>query len=230
VFPRVSVIAKSSSRDVSHAVFGIGEAHDLHWVRAFGVIDNDGRSQREIQTLEKRGVYALPVFSVESIYYHPEIQRRVAERQASVTGDDPSSLISDAIDAALEAIAPHVKRLAERAAERNIRDQVSGHMPTREQIVAAAAIEISVDVPSIVAAAKTELETRLGGRDIAYIISRYPVRETPALSAVASKLGFQNRVQYENAVRKSLVDNPDSLAFVRSLFGALPDDIQKATA
>ncbi len=229
VFPRVSVIAKSSSRDVNHAVFGIRDANDLHWVRAFGVIDNDGRSQDDIRALRRRGVYALPFFSVESIYYHPEIQRRVAERQASVTGADASAQISNAVDAAIEAIKSHAQRLSERAAERNIREQVSRQSPTREQITAGAMINITVDVPAIITAAKTELETRLAARDIAFVVSQYPVRETPALSAIASNLGFQNRVQYENAVRKLLVDDSDSLQFVRSLFGSLPDDIQQAT-
>ena len=229
VFPSVSVIAKSSSRDVSHAVFGIRDANDLHWVHAFGVIDNDGRSQDDIQALRTRGVYALPIFSVESIYYHPEIQRRVADRQASVTGANSSTLISNAIDAALEAIAPHAQRLSERAAELGIRDQVSRQLPTNKQIAAGVPINVSVDVPAIVATAKNELEARLAGRDIEFVISRYPVRETPALGAIASKLGFQNRAQYENAVRKLLVDDGDSLKFVRSLFGSLSNDMRQTT-
>ena len=103
---------------------------------------------------------------------------------------------------------------------------MSRQLPTREQIAQGAPINISVDVPVIIAAAKTELETRLAGRDIAFVISRYPVRETPALGAIASKLGFQNRVQYENAVRKLLLDDGDALEFVRSMFGSLSSDIQ----
>jgi hypothetical protein len=210
-------------------VFGIRDASDLHWVRAFGVIDNDGRTQEDIQALKTRGVYALPFFSVESIYYHPEIQRRIAERQASVTGADPSVLLSSALNAALEAIAPHTLRLSERAAERNIRDQMSRNLPTREQVAAGALINISVDVPAIIATAKSEIETKLAGRDIAFIVSRYPVRETPALGAIASKLGFQHRVQYENAVRKLLVDDGTAVDFVRSLFGSLSSDMQSVT-
>jgi hypothetical protein len=126
-------------------------------------------------------------------------------------------------------IRERLERVSERAAERSIRDQVSRQLPTREKIAAGAMINISVDVPAIIAASKTKLETRLAGRDIAFIISCYPVRETPALGAIASKLGFQNRVQYESTVRKLLVDDGDALGFVRSLFGSLPNDIQQAT-
>ena len=42
IFPNVSIITKSSCRDVEHAVAGIRGADGLHWVHAFGVIDNDG--------------------------------------------------------------------------------------------------------------------------------------------------------------------------------------------
>jgi hypothetical protein len=51
------------------------------------------------------------------------------------------------------------------------------------------------------------------------------VRETPALDTIARKLGFQDRDQYEGAVRKLLMDEADALTFVRSLFGTLARDI-----
>jgi len=48
------------------------------------------------------------------------------------------------------------------------------------------------------------------------------------LTEVARKLGFQNREQYENAVRKLLMDDPTALAFVKSQFGALDAEIASA--
>jgi len=92
VFPSVSIIPKSSCRDVENAVVGIRGASDLHWLHAFGIVDNDRRTQGDIDVLKAKGVYPLSVFSVESIYYHPEVQRRVAERHAVVTGEDATRL------------------------------------------------------------------------------------------------------------------------------------------
>lgn len=57
------------------------------------------------------------------------------------------------------------------------------------------------------------------------IISRYPIRETPALDKIAKELGFQSREQYEGAVQKLLMDDNEALTFVRSLFGTLEADI-----
>jgi hypothetical protein len=60
------------------------------------------------------------------------------------------------------------------------------------------------------------------------MIARYPVRETGALTVIAQKLGFQSRGQYESAVRKLMIDDPDALDFVRALFGTLNADLVAA--
>lgn len=96
VFPNVSIIPKSSCREVENAVVGIQSASDLHWLQAFGIVDNDRRTQADIDHLKAKGVYALSVFSVESIYYHPEVQRRVVERHATVTGEDAATRLANA--------------------------------------------------------------------------------------------------------------------------------------
>jgi hypothetical protein len=45
------------------------------------------------------------------------------------------------------------------------------------------------------------------------------------LDAIAEKLGFQNRKQYEGAVRALLIDDETTVTFVQSLFGTLAADI-----
>jgi ABC-type lipoprotein export system ATPase subunit len=228
VFPSVSVIAKSTCRDVEHAVFGIRDAATLHWVRAFGIVDNDGRTETDINELRSRGVYALSVFSVESIYYHPDIQRRVVERHAAITGEDVSTRLANAKAAAIAAIAPHVRRLSERVVEKTLREHASRHLPRRAEIAAGTPFNISIDVAAAVAAERARLEAALGASDVAAIIARYPVRETPALAEIASNLGFQSRRQYERAVRKLMIDDGEALTLVRSLFGTLAADIDAA--
>jgi ABC-type Mn2+/Zn2+ transport system ATPase subunit len=225
VFKDVSVIARGSSRDVEHAVMGVRGAQDLHWLRAFGIVDNDGRSQGEIDQLKGRGIYALSVFSVESVYYDPEIQRRVAERHAQVTGEQAAALVAAAREAAIAAIGPRVKRLSERVAERSVREEIMRQLPGKEQIAAAAPVKISVDVASLIEAESRRLQALMEAGNLAAIIARYPVRETGALTEVALKLGFRSREQYEGAVRTLLTEDEQARAGVRSLFGSLGADI-----
>jgi hypothetical protein len=225
VFPDVSVIAKGSCRDVARAVLSIRDADPFHWLRAFGLVDNDRRPQIEIDRLKEGGVHALATFSVEGIYYDPEIQGRVARKHAGTTGGDFAKCIVEAKAAALSALSPHVRRLSERAAERRIREEFFAHIPSKDQISTTAPMNVLIDIPKIVGEEHARLQAALSARDLVIILSRYPVRETPALDVIARKLGFQNRTQYEGAVRKLLIDDIDAITFVRSLFGTLPSDI-----
>ncbi|MCA1458075.1 ATP-binding protein [Bradyrhizobium sp. BRP22] len=229
VFPEVSVIAKASCRDVERAVFSIRDADGFHWLDAFGLVDNDSRAQSELDRLKGGGVYSTAAFSVEGVYYHPEIQRRVAERHAATTGDDFNKCFADATSAAITAITPHVKRLSERIAEKRVREEFFAHIPNKAQIAAAESVSISIDVPKIVEAERQRLQNALDAGDLTTVISRYPVRETPALKEIALKLGLQSRDQYEGAVRRLLMDDPNALIFVRSLFGTLAADIAADT-
>lgn len=228
VFPNVSVIAKTTSRDVEHAVFGIRDAEHLHWVHAFGIVDNDGRRNADVAALKERGVYALSVFAVESIYYHPEIQWRVAERHAVVTGGPAATRLGNAKQAALEALSAHIERLSERVAEKKLREAIFEQLPRKADIAAGKPINISLDVASALAVEVGLLRDRVANGDLLAIIERYPVRETGALAQIARQLGFQDRTQYEGTVRKLLMDDASTLTFVKSLFGTLAADIDAA--
>lgn len=221
LFPDVSVVAKASCRDVEHAVAGIRDSEELHWVKAFGLVDSDRRPESELSTLRARGVYALPVICVESIYYHAEIQRRVAERHSSVTGDDPAVRIADAKAAALAVIRPHARRLSERVAEKEIRTRLLEQLPQRAQIASGATITMSVDPMAVVEREIASFSVDVEKGDLSALIGRYPIRETQALSEIARKLGFQGRDQYENAVRKLLLDDTRAIQWLRGLFSEL---------
>jgi hypothetical protein len=213
---------------VEHSVYGIRDAVGLHWLRAFGVIDNDSKIQADIDHLRTRGIYAVPVHSVESIYYDPELQKRVAERSSAVTGADADDLLRRAKLAALESLAPHVQRLSERVVEASLRAELMRQLPRRQDIAAARPIAVTIDVPTVVAAEIARLNGVIAAQNLAGIIARYPVRETPALDRITQALGFQSREQYEGAVQKLLMEDQIALQYVQNLFGTLVADIAAA--
>jgi ABC-type Mn2+/Zn2+ transport system ATPase subunit len=225
VFPNVTVIAKSSCREVNHAVSGIRGASELHWLRAFGIVDNDRRTPEDVSRLKGKGVYAVTVYSVESIYYHPNIQRKLAIRHASVTGENANTLVDAAKRSALAAVAPHVQRLSERAVEKTLRDELDKHWPKQADISAGNPINITIDVAAAVDEEMDVFNQAIAEENLEKIIARYPVRETPVLTEITRKLGFQTRDQYESAVRRLLMDDAAALEFVKSLFGTLTVDV-----
>ena len=85
VFPMVSVIPKGNCHGVEKAVVGARSAETLHWLRAFGIVDSDGLEATEIAAKRKRGVYAMPYYSVEAVYFHPEVIQWIASRMAAST-------------------------------------------------------------------------------------------------------------------------------------------------
>lgn len=181
--------------------------------------------QQISSALRAAGVYALSVYTVESIYYHPEVQRRVVDRHASVTGEDAVTRVAAAKAAALNAVQPHAQRMSARAIEKRIRDQIDAMHPTLAQIATGAQFSITIDVAAELASEVTTFQALFTEQNLERIICRYPVRETPALTHIAVHLGFQDRHQYENAVRKLLMDDETALAFVRNLFGDLHADL-----
>lgn len=225
LFPAVSIVPRASCRDVEQAVAGIRAADGMHWLRAFGIVDGDARPEEDRARLAECGVYVLDSYSVESIYYDPVLQERVASRQAAVVDGDADARCLDARQAALQALEPHKQRLSQRVTERLVRDALLKMLPGRQEMASGHVIKLELDVPKMVQEEMNRFTAALGCGNLAELIKRYPVRETSALAEIAKRLGFQNRAQYEAAVRRLLLDEPDLLEFVRGLFGSLADEL-----
>lgn len=225
VFPFVSIIPKSSCHEVERSVGGVRDANRFHWLSAWGIVDNDRRTIEEINELKGKGIFALPVFAVESVYYDPQLQRMVVERYVSVVGGDIDESLQSAKRAAINAIKPHITRLCERAVEKALRDEVFKHIPRKKQISAGQPVLIEINVAQFVAQERQRLESLIDSVDLKAIIAAYPVRETPALDQIVDRLGFKGRQQYESAVRRLLMENNDALNMVRAMFGNLVAEI-----
>ena len=110
---------------------------------------NDRRSEEDIARLRNHGVHALSHFSVESIYYHPEMIRRIATRQAEVTGDDPTALCKRAITGAIQAIHEQKDHLVINVVERLVRQDIFAQLPTKKDIQSNHPVKIRVDVTGV---------------------------------------------------------------------------------
>jgi energy-coupling factor transporter ATP-binding protein EcfA2 len=228
IFPEASIVARESWHDVLHAVSSIRKANNLHWVKAFGVIDNDNRPTDEVAKLQADGIYALSVFSVESLYYHPEIQRRIAERQSSVNGKDAGQALVSARTSTLAAVKKQRDHLSQRIAEKKVRLEVSGALGNRSQLFANPVFTVSVNTQAILSAEQASLDAAIAAGDLDKIIARYPVRSSGALDKISESLGFPDRNHYESAVLKLMVDDSASLDLLKALFGTLPHDLAAA--
>ena len=221
VFPQVSVIPKEACRQVELSVLGVNEVSSEHWVQAWGIVDNDGHDQTEVERKMANGIYSVPFYSIESIYYHPTIIEKIAVRQTSVQGGDAHAMSQHAINAAIASLHSDSERLSLKSAEKSIRRAIFSALPNQASIKNKVPVSISVDTEAVVAEMAKSFTDALSNRDWTAIVTTSPIRESQALNSLVRELGFLKLSDYEKSVRKLLLDDSDSLAFVRNLFSDL---------
>lgn len=225
LFPEASIIAKENCRSVEQAVGGLRAASGHHWVQAWGIVDNDRRSLTDITRLKDKGVYALAYFSVESLYYHTKMIRRVVERQVfRETEDTFQKAIHDAINAAQR----ERDFLIQNAVERLVRREISNSFPDKTDLKKSDYIfELKINVSDHRTAELEKFEGFINARDLDSLLRYYPLRDNPALDKIAKAIGFNKQAAYEDAVLKILQEDPTALAFLKSLFEDLADEVAK---
>ncbi len=225
IFPMVSVIPKGSCRDVEQAVVGSRAGEGFHWLRAFGIADGDGYALDQITAKRERGVYALPFYSVEAIYFHPRIIEWIATRQAAVSGEDAGELARAALAAGVAAVSGHTERLGRKVAKKAVRKLIMEQIPNDDELLAGRQVVIDNNATEIRATRKAELDAAEANGDWESILTKCPVRESSALADIATALGFRKIEDFEKAVRHLLTVDNDALGFVRGLFGNLTDQL-----
>ena len=217
----IDVVPRGGYPAVESSVRAIRGSEALYWMEAFGIVDRDGRADDEVTALRKTGVYPLDVYSVESIYYHPLIQREVAKH----FDESPEDKVTAARAAAIEEIAKQREGLVARALERMVRRAILERIPGREAISAEQSVRIEIDKTDLPQDPRADLERAIDDGDLEYIMKHYPIKPGNVRGVIARQLGFTNRTEYERSVRKVLRDRPQALEFVRSLLGGLASDI-----
>lgn len=221
IFPMISVIAKGSCHDVERAVVGGREVEGFHWLQAFGIVDGDGYTTDQIQEKRDQGIYALPYYSVEAIYFHPEILKRIAIRQSGVLGEDVTALLNNALAAGVDQIEGHAERLSRNMVKKSMRRLIIEQIPNDDDLLEGQQIKLENNGTVLLAERKREIDDAVSSRDWETILNRCPVRESGALTAIIRALKFPRQQDYENAVRHLLSTDGDALMVVRKWFGDL---------
>ena len=224
LFPTVSIRPLGSCVEVERAVRGLRAAGDCHWLTAIGVVDRDNRSDEECKEMMSCGVVPLEQYSVESLYYHPDTVQGVSSRVSDVSGANSSDALLAARGHLVEAVTANASRLAARVVERRVRDELLKQAPDWRDIATSSA-SVKFDGADFYETEKGMIRELADARDVARLVSRYPIRETPGPTNVAKVLGFQSRHLYEQAVRKMLADSEEARARMLTLIQPLADAI-----
>lgn len=224
LFPDLSVVPQGSCTGVERAVQGIAAIKSFHWTRAFGLIDADDRQPDDLERLKTLNIYALPCYSVESLYYNANMIRHIARRRVDLLGGDEDAMVTKAHEAAIEAVRSHRERMCARVCEKRIRMKVEP--PDWKAILEKDDFTLSIDVKAELENEKGNFDSCVAAQEVDQIIGRYPVRETPVLKQVATALGFQTCGEYEDAVIQLLVTDNKIRTQTRESVGELSTAVQ----
>ena len=221
LFPDISVVPKGSCIDVQKAVSGLRGSQGLHHVEAFGLIDRDDRDEENVRQLAESGVFALDVYSVESLYYCSDAIAAVARRQAESLRRNADDMIQSATEKALDVLNEDglAERMAARRCERLVRDAILQRIPDWECIKAKPKFDVSVDSPyqdELGRFKELANEKRLDD-----LVARYPLRESRAFNAIAETLELNGRKTYEQMLVSRIWDDEDLAQRLKQRIGPL---------
>lgn len=232
IYPELSVIPKTSCQDVIRAVEGIRGSQDLHWVNAYGLIDADDRTQEQIDKLADKGVVAINAYSVESLYYHPFIIKKVVEEYSDLTGENTEDLYAKAVSNVVNDFQQIKDVFCARLCEKRVRDKVMGKLPTYKKILKSNQentenFVIDIDLDQEFLKEEKIADDLISKNDIKNIILKYPIRESQILSNITKNIGI-DRKKYERIVRKRIEEDAEVKAFYRNLLDNLTNELPKS--
>lgn len=220
IYPNVSVLPQGSCSQVEKAVEGIKRTSSVHWVNAYGLIDADDRTPDQIQKVLEKGIAALPVYSVEALYYHCYIIEKIAGKLSGITGEDPVLIYENAISKIITDMVQHKERLCARLSEKKVRNEILSSLPKHSDILQGNTYSKSIDLNTTLQNEIIHFDQLITTNNIDGLLERYPIRETPVITNIVSNLGI-TKSRYESMVRKLILEVPEIRVFYQSLLQPL---------
>ena len=204
IFPDISVHPWGSCTEVEGVVKELRKLRVEHDIKAFGLIDRDDRLN-DIEELSKIGVFALEVYSVESLYYCREAIASVAHQQANSTGANANELIESVTQNTFEILKTNTKiakEMAARRCERQVRQTVLPQIPGWQSILDNPNQTISVPIDLQPYSDELSCFNKLvDDENWDQLITRYPLHKSPIFGEIAKKLKCPDKYDYQDRVR-----------------------------
>ncbi len=226
LFPDLSVIPKGSCEEVQKAVLGLRGSQDKHHVEAFGLIDQDGRMD-DVEKLAEKGVFALEVYTVESLYYCSDAIAAIAEQQAESLNVDKNRLIESANRQAVDALKKHAERMTARRCERQVKETISKSL-NWEIIKDNPNQSINIPINNPFTDELKHFNQLINEGNLDQLIDRYPVRDSGALKKIAESLSCPNRKNYERRVITQIRRNNELAEKLKKRIGPLSEVLESS--
>ena len=210
LFPGISVHPWGSCTEVEGTVKKLRKLQEEHEIEAFGLIDRDNKD--DVEDLSKIGVFALEVYSVESLYYCSDAITSVARQQANSIGGDADELIKSAMQKVFVTLETNRKiseEMAARRCERQVRKDAISQIPGWQSILNDPNQKTSVPIDLQPYSKELSCFNKLvDAENWDQLIARYPLHKSTILGKIATTLKCVNQNDYESRVRVLVKQDP----------------------
>ena len=231
LFPTLSVNPIGSCEEVQKAVLGLRGDQEIDDAEVFGLIDRDNRTDKDIEKLAEKDIFALKVYSVEALYYCSDAIDAVARQQAASRGIDANGLVESAKQQVIEELTDQelAERMAARRCERQIQELALSNIPNWKSIRENAAQRICVPIdPQVYLKELDYFNGLVKGTNIDQLIARYPLRDSRVFEIIATTLKCQNQEDYQRMVLVQIENDKELACKLKSRIDSLPEILDSA--
>lgn len=201
IYKGIQVAPKGSCEQVIEAVRALKDLGNAHWIEPYGIIDGDGRSQQEKKSLETKGVYSLPVPSIENVFLlTASIECYISASLNFKPGksyDDRITLLQHVV---INEVQAEVSNIAHKLACWRISRRLISEIPSVASLQQGNVSDISVPVGQIVDEANNEVTRIVSSGDWKVILSELPLKSTQLGQKCARALGAKNFDDYKKTI------------------------------
>lgn len=217
-YPGVHVVPRGGSEKVAEATKSLATTPQLHSFRARGIVDRDVRSDLEIAALAAQGIDVLNYAEIENLLCIEQLVSSVATH-LSLNGPTAVAAVTHFVKAALSA---ELEAQVVLRAERRIRYLLAQYAKSSNDEAGLsqgmATLVASVDIPSIVAAARKDFADAMASGSLNAMLRIYN-RKT-LCDRISTCFGLTNGGYKELLLR--LLNGKDAKTYLSALQKELP--------
>lgn len=224
LFPMATVISRGDKRTILKCVSGLRDSQNDHWLKCYGIVDRDGSSDERFGLDRERRIFTLPLYSVESIYFHSKMIKIMAEMQSKI---HPSVLKKTWSKSAIEKVKPHVDRLCREIVEKHVRENLHRKVHDNNDLLNNERFDVPTNSSDLLTKKLNEVNKAIEDENWDNLLILCPIHKTGAPMEIAKALKFPHWRDYTNAVCRVLSNDNFALNVAREFFSELIDELKR---
>ena len=225
IFPEMNIISVGNHQQVITCTKTFNTNRKLHHKRCFGIVDRDGRSIKQVESLEESDVYVLPVSELENLFLLPAVWRAVLEAKKFEGAnlqeklDAAKKLVMDrAADKATSFAVGQAKRVLDRKLKSMGLNEGEDKQKLQQEW---SELQSEIDIVKIVEAAEGELQSALESEDLEGVLRVFDDKSM-LNDVITAAFGQRAKAFKQELLRILHSDSEDSRSVKAAIRDVLP--------